>query len=89
MQILIVEDDAKMGMYLKKGLEEEGCSVVVANDGEQGLQMALASDFDVVVLDVMLPILEGFEVARRRRQRRHEVPILMLTARDAIPEIIA
>lgn len=89
MRILIVEDDAKMAGYLKKGLEEEGCSVELAGDGEEGLELGLGFEFDVVVLDVMLPKMDGFEVVRRLRQSREEVPVLMLTARDAVGDIVS
>ena len=65
MRVLIVEDDDKMTRLLKKGLEEERHSVMIAREGNQGLQLAQTNSFDVLVLDVMLPGLNGFEVARR------------------------
>jgi DNA-binding response OmpR family regulator len=88
MRVLIVEDDARMSELLRQGLEEEGHSVVVAGDGETGLAMAQAGEFDVVVLDVMLPKLDGIKVAKRLREERNATPILMLTARDDTADIV-
>jgi DNA-binding response OmpR family regulator len=88
MRVLIVEDDARMSELLRQGLEEEGHSVVVAADGETGLAMAQAGEFDVVVLDVMLPKLDGIAVAKRLRGERNATPILMLTARDDTADIV-
>jgi two-component system, OmpR family, response regulator len=88
MQILIVEDEKKMAAVLKKGLEAENHRVTLAYDGRTGLDLAATSKFDVVVLDLMLPVIDGFEVARRLRNGRNETPILMLTARDAVPDIV-
>jgi DNA-binding response OmpR family regulator len=87
MRILVVEDERTMAALLKNGLEEERHSVSVASDGPSGLEFALGSDFDAIVLDVMLPGFDGFEVARRLRARKNHTPILMLTARDAVPDI--
>jgi two-component system response regulator MprA len=89
MRILIVEDERKMAEVLKRGLEEENHTVSVAFDGDAGLQLAELYEFDVVVLDVMLPGIDGCEVARRLRQQGRRVPILMLTARDATADIVA
>jgi DNA-binding response OmpR family regulator len=88
MQILIVEDERKMAAVLKKGLEAENHRVTLAYDGRTGLELAGTSKFDVVVLDLMLPEIDGFEVARRLRNERNQTPILMLTARDAVPDIV-
>ncbi len=88
MRILIVEDESKMAMLLKKGLEEEHHSVSVAHDGRDGLELAMGQQFDAIVLDVMLPGLDGFEVARRLREHGNRTPILMVTARDALPDVI-
>lgn len=87
MRILVVEDEIKMAALLKQGLEEQNHSVEVAYDGREAMSLASGYDFDVIVLDVMLPGLDGFEVARRLRKNQKQVPILMLTARDAIPDI--
>ncbi|MBI3695932.1 MAG: response regulator transcription factor [Acidobacteria bacterium] len=88
MKLLVVEDEPKMAALLRKGLEEEGYAVTVAADGPTGLEYAQTSDFDLIVLDVMLPRMDGFEVARRLRARHNRTPILMLTARDAAPDVV-
>jgi len=85
--LLIVEDDRKMANVLKKGLEEENHRVMVAHDGASGVAFVESCNYDVIVLDVMLPTLDGFEVARRLRHKQIQTPILMLTARDAVPDI--
>lgn len=89
MQILVVEDEARMAELLRRGLAEEGHAVVVASNGKDGLSIALSHPFDVIVLDIMLPELDGLTVARRLRDRGNRTPILMLTARDAEHEVIA
>ena len=86
MRILIVEDEKKMAELLKQGLEEEAHAVTVVFNGTDALQIARTYDFDVMVLDVMLPGVDGFEVARRLRKENNRVPILMLTARDAVQD---
>ncbi|HEX6502834.1 MAG TPA: response regulator transcription factor [Terriglobales bacterium] len=88
MQILIVEDEKKMAGVLRKGLEAENHRVTLAFDGRSGLDLASTMEFDVVVLDLMLPVIDGFEVARRLRKNDLHTPILMLTARDAVPDIV-
>ncbi len=88
MQVLVVEDERRMAELLRQGLEEEGHSVVLAGDGREGLAMAEAHPFDAIVLDVMLPGLDGFSVARKLRAARNQTPILMLTARDATYDIV-
>ncbi len=87
MRILVVEDEREMSLLLKDGLQEEHHSVDVAYDGETGLDLAQGSEFDAILLDVMLPRMDGFEVARRLRASGNYTPILMLTARDAVPDI--
>src|SRR5713101_2789639 len=88
MWVLIVDDESRMAELLKRGLEEEGHSVLLAHDGREGFSIAQAQDFDAIVLDIMLPGIDGFEVTRRLRAARIQTPILMLTARDAKPDII-
>jgi DNA-binding response OmpR family regulator len=88
MRVLIVEDERLMADQLCKGLEREGYSVLVARDGEEGLKLARAADHDLMILDWMLPKLDGPQVARKLRQARIGTRILMLTARDAAPDII-
>ncbi len=87
MHLLIVEDDHKMANLLKRGLEEENHKATIAHDGAIAIEFVDACNFDVIVLDVMLPRVDGFEVARRLRSKRIQTPILMLTARDAVPDI--
>ncbi|HDR8861149.1 two-component system response regulator [Burkholderia territorii] len=85
MRILIVEDEEKMRSYLHKGLTEASYGVATASNGEDGLFLALSEDFDLVILDVMLPVVDGFEVLRRLRKQKH-TPVLLLTARDKITD---
>ncbi len=88
MRVLIVEDEPQMAQQLRKGLEREGYSVLMAEDGQQGLELARTVDHDLVVLDWMLPKLDGRQVARRLREARIESRILMLTARDAASDVV-
>jgi len=88
MRVLIIEDDRSMAGLLKKGLEEENQVVSVAHDGQTGLEVAKTYEFDVVVLDWMLPAMDGLEVTHRLRRAGNASPILMLTARDAVPDIV-
>jgi DNA-binding response OmpR family regulator len=88
MRVLIVEDERAMAELLKKGLEEENHRAALAFDGVQGLELAKTYEFDAIVLDLMLPRVDGFEVARRLRQGGNQTPILILTARDAVPDIV-
>lgn len=88
MQVLVVEDERRMAELLRQGLEEEGHSVVLAGDGREGLAMAESHAFDAIILDVMLPVMDGFSVARKLRAAHNQTPILMLTARDATGDIV-
>ena len=88
MRILVVEDDARMAELLRRGLSKEGHTVEVAADGLKGLEKGQAVPFDAIVLDVMLPGLDGLTVARRLRSGGVRSPILMLTARDSVPDIV-
>ena len=85
MRLLIVEDEPKTGDYLKKGLTEHGYTVEVARTGADGLHLALESDFDLILLDVMLPGLNGWQVLARLREKK-ETPVLFLTARDQVDD---
>jgi len=87
-QILVVEDERRMAELLQRALHEEGHQVVVARDGREGFEFASASQFDVIVLDVMLPGMDGMTLARKLRQNRNQTPVLMLTARDAPADIV-
>ena len=89
MRLLIVEDEVKMAALLRRGLIAEGLSADVAIKGEDALWMAEATEYDAIVLDVMLPGIDGFEVCRRLREEGVWAPILMLTARDSVRDRIA
>ena len=84
MRILVVEDEAKMAAFIKRGLEEEGAVVDISPDGEDGLFRAKTATYDLVILDITLPLLDGIEVCRRLRQDRIATPVLLLTARDSV-----
>ena len=86
MKILIVEDEQKTGDYLKQGLSEAGFMVDLARDGLDGVHLALTDDYDLVVLDVMLPGINGWQVLQRIRQGGKHMPVLFLTARDQIED---
>jgi DNA-binding response OmpR family regulator len=80
MRILVVEDDPLLGPNLKKGLEKHHYAVDLANDGEEAVLMGTTTPYDLIVLDVLLPRLNGFEVCRQLRNRKRTTPILLLTA---------
>lgn len=84
MRVLLVEDEQRVAAFIKKGLEEEFYAVDVADDGEEGLFMATSQDYDLIILDLMLPGMDGIELCRRIRQGSVRTPVLMLTARDSV-----
>lgn len=86
MRILVVEDEAAIAAVVKRGLEEARFDVDVAGDGETALRAALQNDYALIVLDLMLPRRDGLSVCKELRARRRTTPILMLTARDAVPD---
>lgn len=88
MRILVVEDEHKIAQAIKEGLEQEAYAVDVAYDGETGLNAALNDEYDLIVLDVMLPELSGLEVCRRLREKANHTPVLMLTARNQSRDIV-
>src|SRR5436305_4441994 len=88
MQILVVEDERRMADLLRRTLKEEGHQVILARDGREGLEIARCSEFDVIVLDATLPVMDGLAVARKLRENRNQTPVLMLTARDAPADIV-
>lgn len=89
MRILIVEDEKALANIIKKGLEEEGYAVDVAYNGEEGLFMAQNEPSDLVILDIMLPVIDGMTILRRIRKTGISTPVLMLTARDAITDKVS
>ena len=86
MRVLVVEDEIKMAGLVRRGLVEDGLAVDVAGSGEDALVRASATDYDAIVLDVMLPGISGFETCRKLRERGTWAPVLMLTARDAVED---
>ena len=88
MRILLVDDDRELAEYLRKGLEEENHAVTICFEGSTGLRAAERTAFDIVVLDVMMPFLDGLEVTRRLRKQNVRTPILLLTARDAPEDVV-
>lgn len=88
MKLLVVEDDRAIVEALKEGLEDESYAVDVAYDGDEGLRSALADEHDVIILDVMMPELSGYEVCRELRKAGKKTPVLMLTAKDQGRDIV-
>lgn len=88
MRILVVEDEHKIAQAVKDGLEQESYAVDVAYDGESGLNTALNDEYDLIILDVMLPKLSGLEVCKKLRDSSNHTPILMLTAKDQNRDIV-
>jgi two-component system, OmpR family, copper resistance phosphate regulon response regulator CusR len=88
MHVLIVEDEPEMARLLMGGLREESYDVSLAKDGFAALEISALESFDIILLDLMLPKVDGLEVARRLRRREQETPVLMLTARDSLPDIV-
>lgn len=88
LSVLLVDDDRELAGFVQKGLEEESCAVRVCYDGAAGLRQAQAHSFDVILLDVMLPGLDGFDVTRRIRSSKIRTPIILLTGRDATEDVV-
>jgi two-component system, OmpR family, copper resistance phosphate regulon response regulator CusR len=88
MNILIIEDNKRIGNILKQSLIEEGHQVSISERGDEGRDLLLSAPFDLAVLDIMLPGLDGFSVLKEIRARKCDIPVLMLTARDTIPDIV-
>jgi two-component system copper resistance phosphate regulon response regulator CusR len=86
LRLLIVEDEKKTGEYLKKGLTESSFTVDLADNGIDGLHLAMSEDFDLIILDVMLPKLNGWQILQTLRSSNIDIPVLMLTARDQIED---
>jgi two-component system OmpR family response regulator len=89
MRVLIVEDESKLAQLLRRGLTKEGMAVDVVDDGEEAVPRAEATDYDAIILDVMLPGIDGFEVCRQLRDAEVWSPVLMLTARDSVSDRVA
>ncbi|HMK75038.1 MAG TPA: response regulator transcription factor [Thermodesulfobacteriota bacterium] len=88
MRILVVEDEKKVANFIKKGLEEERYAVDNAYDGESGFYMTEVNEYDLIVLDLMIPKIDGLEVLKRIRGNRNNIPILVLTAKDSLEDIV-
>jgi DNA-binding response OmpR family regulator len=88
-RVLVIEDERSMADILRKGLEDQHYSVTVAYSGTDGLLLAGKSDFSAIILDVILPGLDGYNVARKLRSTGNQTPIIMLTARDALDEVVS
>ncbi len=88
MRILIIEDEPGIAGFLKEGLEEECFAVDVADNGREGLAMALSNDYDLLVVDWLLPGLSGVEICRQFRKENNQVPIIFLTAKDTLDDVI-
>jgi len=89
MKILIVEDEKKVASFIKRGLEDDGYQVTVSHDGADGLKKAVTGDFNLIILDNMLPKKDGVTVAKELREGGNQVPVLMLTAKDTTEDIVS
>jgi DNA-binding response OmpR family regulator len=89
MRILLVEDDADLAQFIRKGLKEEHYAVDVAADGEEGLELALNNAYDLLILDIMLPKLDGLTLCRRIRAKGNTTPVLLLTARNTVEDKVS
>jgi len=89
MRILVVEDEKKVLSFIKRGLEEEQYEISTAMDGEEGLKMAIEKNFDLIILDWMLPKLDGLSVLKELKNQKNPTSILMLTAKDSVEDIVA
>src|SRR5215831_7806157 len=89
MRLLVVEDEEKLAQLVKRALVAERFSVDVAHDGREGLELAITYDYDLMILDLLLPQLDGSEILRRVRRNNSRVPVLILTARDAVADKVA
>jgi DNA-binding response OmpR family regulator len=88
MKLLVVDDERRIATSVKRGLEQEGYAVDVAFDGEEGFLSAKADEYDAIILDVMMPVMNGFEVAKKLRDEGVKTPILMLTAKDQSRDVV-
>jgi len=88
MRILLVEDDRKVAAFIQKGLREEGYAVDLSHDGEDGAHWAMENEYDLVILDLMLPTMDGLSICRRLREGENNTSVLMLTARDHNDDVV-
>lgn len=88
MRILVIEDEIKVANFIKKGLEEEHYAVDIAYDGETGLYLSEVNEYDLIILDLMIPKINGMEVLRKIRENKNPVPILIVTAKDTADDIV-
>ena len=88
MRILVIEDEKKVASFIKKGLEEEHYAVDIAHDGETGLYLSEINEYDLIVLDLMIPKIDGLEVLKRIRGRKNTVAVLVLTAKNSVEDIV-
>jgi heavy metal response regulator len=86
MRILVIEDEVKIAQFIKRGLKEEGYAVDVANDGEQGHFLLSSNEYDAIILDLMLPKIDGLTLCRTIRKEGNQTPIIMLTAKDTVKD---
>jgi heavy metal response regulator len=89
MHVLIIEDELKISNFLKTGFKEEGYAVDIASDGEEGLYMAKSKVFDIIILDIMLPKMDGLTICKTLRKENIQTPIIMLTAKDTVDDKIS
>jgi heavy metal response regulator len=85
-RILVIEDENKIASFIKRGLKEEGYSVDIARDGEEGHFLAATQEYDLIILDLMLPKIDGLSLCRKLREEKSSVPVLILTARDSVKD---
>ena len=86
MRILVIEDEVKIAQFIKRGLKEEGYAVDVANDGEEGHFLLSSNEYDAIILDLMLPKIDGLALCRTLRKEGNQTPIIMLTAKDTVKD---
>ena len=89
MRILLIEDEVKLSSFIKRGLVAERYAVDVASDGRSGLELAQTYQYDLIILDLMLPVMDGTEVLRRIRKENSSVPVLILSARDSVQDKVS
>jgi heavy metal response regulator len=86
MRVLVIEDEKKVASFIRRGLREEGYAVDITYDGEEGLFLALTNEYDIIILDLMLPKLDGITLCRKLREKKSNVRVLMLTAKNTIKD---